>query len=197
MLWEMLTFMLVAALVLVATGLFSMLRKQELPKLQATKTSRILLGKPVVGRQFFRVRRDEARLIELEKSDTASSRQASDLYELGSVQLRKRLYPQAAATLKQALKRLSGEPDEARALIENALGFALAAQKDYSGATKHYKLALKAKADYPVALNNLAFAQEKLLKDAEAISLYEQTLQLEPDNATAKKGLKKLKRRNS
>ena len=45
-------------------------------------------------------------------------RQASDLYELGSVQLRKRLYPQAAATLKQALKRLSGEPDEARALIE-------------------------------------------------------------------------------
>ena len=81
----------------------------------------------VVGRQFFRVRRDEARLIELEKSDTASSRQASDLYELGSVQLRKRLYPQAAATLKQALKRLSGEPDEARALIENALGFALAA----------------------------------------------------------------------
>ena len=151
----------------------------------------------VVGRQFFRVRRDEARLIELEKSDTASSRQASDLYELGSVQLRKRLYPQAAATLKQALKRLSGEPDEARALIENALGFALAAQKDYSSATKHYKLALKAKSDYPVALNNLAFAQEKLLKDAEAISLYEQTLQLEPDNATAKKGLKKLKRRNS
>ena len=41
------------------------------------------------------------------------------------------------------------------------------------------------------------FAQEKLLKDAEAISLYEQTLQLEPDNSTAKKGLKKLKRRNS
>ena len=30
----------------------------------------------VVGRQFLRVRRDEARLIELEKSDTASSRQA-------------------------------------------------------------------------------------------------------------------------
>ena len=49
---------------------------------------------------------------------------------------------------------------------------------------------------YPIALNNLAFAQEKLLKDAEAISLYEKTLQLEPDNTTAKKGLKKLKRRN-
>ena len=151
----------------------------------------------VVGRQLLRVRRDESQLQQLEQSGAAKSRQASDLYELGSVQLRKRLYPQAAATMKQALKRLTGEPDEARALIENALGFALAAQKDYSGATKHYKLALKAKADYPVALNNLAFAQEKLLKDAEANSLYEKTLQLEPDNSTAKKGLKKLKRRNS
>ena len=149
----------------------------------------------VVGRQFFRVRRDEARLMELEKSETAKSRQASDLYELGSVQLRKRLYPQAAATLKQALKRLSDEPNEARALIENALGFALAAQKDYAAATKHYKLALKAKADYPVALNNLGFAQEKLLQTEEAMAVYERTLEIEPGNNTASKRLKKLQKR--
>ncbi|MEC7392215.1 MAG: hypothetical protein VX934_02255, partial [Cyanobacteriota bacterium] len=77
----------------------------------------------VVGRQLLRVRRDEARLMQLEQANTAQSRQASDLYELGSVQLRKRLYPQAAATLKQALKRLGDEPDEARAVIQNALGF--------------------------------------------------------------------------
>ena len=44
----------------------------------------------VVGRQLLRVRRDEARLIELEQTGAAGSRQASDLYELGSVQLRKR-----------------------------------------------------------------------------------------------------------
>ena len=92
----------------------------------------------VVGRQLLRVRRDEARLIELEQAGAAASRQASDLYELGSVQLRKRLYPQAAASLKQALKRANGEPEEARAVIENALGFSLAAQKDYEGAVRHY-----------------------------------------------------------
>ena len=123
-------------------------------------------------RQLLRVRRDEARLMQLEQSGAASSRQAADLYELGSVQLRKRLYPQAAATLKQALKRLGGEPDEARALIENALGFSLAAQNDYETASKHYRLALKAKKDYPVALNNLAYAQMKLLNTEEAIKLY-------------------------
>ena len=149
----------------------------------------------VVGRQLLRVRRDEARLMQLEQSGAASSRQAADLYELGSVQLRKRLFPQAAATLKQALKRLGGEPDEARALIENALGFSLAAQNDYETASKHYRLALKAKKDYPVALNNLAYAQMKLLKTEEAINLYQRTLAVDPNNETAKKGIKKLEKR--
>jgi hypothetical protein len=88
----------------------------------------------VVGRQFFRVRRDEARLIELEKSDTASSRQASDLYELGSVQLRKRLYPQAAATLKVAMLRLICVADVASAMIDYCLCFSFASQKFYFGA---------------------------------------------------------------
>ena len=149
----------------------------------------------VVGRQLLRVRRDESQLQQLEQSGAAKSRQASDLYELGSVQLRKRLYPQATATLKQALKRLGDEPDEARAVIENALGFALAAQKDYEGASKHYKLALKAKPNYPVALNNLGYAQDKLLNAEEALTMYRRTLEIEPGNGTAKRAVKKLEKR--
>lgn len=149
----------------------------------------------VVGRQLLRVRRDESQLQQLEQSGAAKSRQASDLYELGSVQLRKRLYPQATATLKQSLKRLGNEPDEARAVIENALGFALAAQKDYEGASKHYKLALTAKPDYPVALNNLGYAQNKLLNVEEALRLYRRTLEIEPDNGTAIRAVKKLEER--
>ena len=149
----------------------------------------------VVGRQLLRVRRDESRLQQLEQSGTAKSRQAADLSALGSVQLRKRLYPQATATLKQALKRLGDEPDEARAVIENALGFALAAQKNYEEASKHYKLALKAKPNYPVALNNLGYAQDKLLKTEEALTLYRRTLKIEPENQTAKRAVKKLEKR--
>ena len=149
----------------------------------------------VVGRQLLRVRRDESQLQQLEQSGATKSRQASDLYELGSVQLRKRLFPQATATLKQALKRLGDEPDEARAVIENALGFALAAQKDYEGASNHYKLALKAKPNYPVALNNLGYAQDKLLNVEEALTLYRRTLEIEPNNDTAKRAIKKLEKR--
>jgi len=148
----------------------------------------------VVGRQTLRVRRDEQNLIRLEQADAAGSRDAGDLYELASVQLRKRLYPQATATLRQAVKRLGNEPQEARALIQNALGFSLAAQKDFSTAIRHYKLALQAKAEYPVAINNLAFAEERLLNRDEACELYRKVLNLEPENPTAKKRLKRLER---
>ena len=146
----------------------------------------------LVGRQLLRVRRDELSLIRLEQEGAAASRDAGQLYDLASVQLRKRLYPQATTTLRQALKRLAGEPDEARALVENALGFALAAQKDFEGAVKHYKAALQAKPDYPVALNNLAFARERLLDLDEAAELYRQSLKLEPTNATASRRLKRV-----
>jgi Flp pilus assembly protein TadD len=81
-------------------------------------------------------------------------------------------------------------------VIENALGFALAAQNKYPAAIKHYQTAIRCKADYPVALNNLAFALGKLQRPDEARSTYEQVLNLEPDNKTASKGLKTLKRRS-
>jgi len=152
-----------------------------------------------VARQVWRVRRDEVTLAKLEQQDTAKGATASGLYELGSAQLRKRLYGQAADSLRQALKRAQaeGEPAEAQALIENALGFALAAQNKFKAAIPHYRKALQSKPDYPVALNNLAFALEKQLKTDEAREVYEKTLSLDPDNKTASKRLNLLGRRSA
>ena len=154
----------------------------------------------VVARQILRVRSDELALARLggNGATTASPRNASTLYELASVQLRKRLYGQAQGNLKQALKLADAEnvPAEARALMENALGFTLAAQNNYTSAIRHYRAALRAKADYPVALNNLAFALEKQSKPEEARALYEQVLQLEDRNRTARKRLSILERRS-
>ena len=56
-------------------------------------------------------------------------------------------------------------------------------------------MALKAKPDYPVAINNLAYAQNKLLKTEEALNLYRKTLEVEPANSTAAKAVKKLEKR--
>lgn len=153
-----------------------------------------------VGRQILRVRRDEQTLARLSGNNRSgeSPRDAASLYELASVQLRKRLYGQACDTLKLALRQADGEqvPDEARALIENAMGFSLAAQGRYGTAIRHYRTALRSKADYPVALNNLAYALEKQGKPDEARTLYEQVLAMENDNRTASKRLRLLQRRS-
>jgi len=156
----------------------------------------LLLGTAavLVARQILRVRRDESALARLEAQAKAGDKTAGDLYELASVQLRKRLYGQATENLKLAAKRASGEPSEAQALIENALGFALAAQSNYNGAIKHYRAALRAKSDYPVALNNLAFALEKQQKSDEAKETYAKVLELDAANKTAKRRLKRLER---
>jgi tetratricopeptide (TPR) repeat protein len=156
----------------------------------------VLLGTAavLVARQILRVRSDELALARLEARSKDEAQSAADLYELASVQLRKRLYGQAAENLKLAAKRAAGEPAEAQALIENALGFALAAQNNFSGAIKHYRAALKAKPDYPVALNNLAFALEKQQKPEEAMATYSQVLELDGSNRTAQKRLKRLER---
>lgn len=76
----------------------------------------LLLGSAavVVARQILRVRRDEAALARLEAEVQGGQRSAADLYELASVQLRKRLYGQAADNLKQALKRAGNEPSRPR-----------------------------------------------------------------------------------
>ena len=148
----------------------------------------------LVGRQLLKVRRDEINLIKLEKKGAESSKKASELYELASVQLRKRLYPQATTTLRKATKLLNEEPEEAKALIENALGFALAAQDDFQSAVGHYRTALKAKSDYPVAINNLAFAKQRLNEKEEAEKLYKEVLEIDPKNKTALKQLKQLEK---
>ena len=148
----------------------------------------------LVGRQLYKVRKDEMKLLKLEKEDSNTQEDSAKMYELASVQLKKRLYPQATSTLKQALKKLDGEPEEAKALIENALGFALAAQNDFKSAVIHYKKALTAKSEYPVALNNLGFAYQRLLKEDEAYKNYQEVLKLDPSNKTATSQIKRLER---
>jgi len=155
-------------------------------------TGLLLIVAVLVGRQLLKVRSDEVNLIKLEKGGAGSSKDAAELYELASVQLRKRLYPQASSTLRKALKQLDSEPSEAKALIENALGFALAAQEEFESAIGHYKSAIKAKSDYPVALNNLAFAKQRLNQEDEALILYKEVLNLDPKNKTAKRQLQQL-----
>ena len=52
----------------------------------------------LVGRQLLKVRSDELKLIKLEKEESNTKEDSAKMYELASVQIKKRLYPQATST---------------------------------------------------------------------------------------------------
>ena len=148
-----------------------------------------------VFRQFLKTRSEEISLVKFEQKGVETLESPSELYEYGSIQIKKRLYPQATQTFLKAIKNAKDEPDEGKAIIENALGFAYAAQKEYKKAIKHYNSALSILPTYTVALNNIAAAQQSLLEYEEAFLTYKKVLEIDPKNKTAIKKTKELEKR--
>ncbi len=150
-----------------------------------------------VFRQFLRTRKDELSLVKFEQKGLKSLAKASELYEFGSIQIKKRLYKEATKTFLQAIEYYDNEPNEAKAIIENALGFSYAAQNEFKQAIKHYNSAIKFLPGYIVALNNLASAQQRLLEYDLAYATYKKVLVIDQNNKTAIKKIKELEKRNN
>ena len=150
-----------------------------------------------VFRQFFRTRKEELNLVKFEQKGLDSLNKSSELYEFGSIQIKKRLYKDATQTFLKAIEYYENEPTEAKAIIENALGFSYAAQKEFKKAIKRYNLAIKYLPEYTVALNNLASAQQRLLEYDLAYATYKKVLVIDPNNKTAIKNSKELEKRNN
>ena len=89
-----------------------------------------------VFRQFLRTRKEELNLVKFEQKGLDSLTKASELYEFGSIQIKKRLYKEATKTFLKAVEYYESEPNEAKAIIENALGFSYAAQNEFKKATR-------------------------------------------------------------
>ena len=140
-----------------------------------------------VFRQFLKTRSEELTLVKFEQKGLDSLTKASELYEFGSIQIKKRLYSEATKTFLKAIDYYKDEPDEAKAIIENALGFSYAAQNEFKKAIKHYNSAIKALPEYTVALNNLASAQQRLLEYELAYATYKKVLVIDPNNKAAVK----------
>ena len=138
-----------------------------------------------VFRQFLKTRKEELNLVNFEQKGLDSIKKASELYEFGSIQITKRFYKEATKTFLKAAEYYDNEPDEAKAIIENALGFSYAAQNEFKKAIKHYYSAIKYLPEYIVALNNLASAQQRLLEYDLAYATYKKVLVIDPNNQTA------------
>ena len=145
----------------------------------------LLIISVFVFRQFLKTRKEELDLVNFEQKGLDSIKKASELYEFGSIQIKKRLYREATNTFLKATEYYENEPNEAKAIIENALGFSYAAQNEFKKAIKHYKSAVKYLPEYIVALNNLGSAQQKLLEYDLAYSTFKKVLIIDPNNKTA------------
>lgn len=146
-------------------------------------------------RQILRTRRTESSLSRLQQKLTTGKGTAQEYYELGSLYLDKKVYSQALSLFQKAIKAAQEEGEEKIALIYNGLGFAYFAQEQYDLAIRQYKDALKHDPNYVTALNNLAHAYERKSLTAQALQVYEQVLQSEPKNQTAKRRSESLRKR--
>jgi len=161
----------------------------------------VLLGVAAwaIGREVLKRRRTESRLSQLQNKLTQQQGEPHEYYELGSIYISKKLYVQAAKVFQRALKGIQNSESEVApenvALIYNGLGFAYFAQEQYDLAIRQYKEALERYPEYAIARNNLAHAYERKQLDSQALEAYEQNLQYDPNNKTARHRAESLRKR--
>ncbi len=149
----------------------------------------------ILLRQIIKTRKIENRFSLLQKKLTKERGTSEEYYELASIYLDKKLFVQAVQLLQKALKVSDDIPEENKALIYNALGFAHFSQEQYDIAIRNYKEAIKLYPQYTIALNNLANVYEKKQLTIQAIEMYKQTLAYDQNNTIAKKRVESLEKR--
>lgn len=157
----------------------------------------VLLGAAgwFVLRQVFKTRKTELSLSRLQNKLSQGKGTTQEHFELGSLYLSKNLASQAIQQFQQALKAAEVEEETNLAPIYNAMGYAYFIQEQFDVAIRTYKEALKLKADYVIALNNLGHAYERKNLVAPALDAYEQALTHDPKNGIARRRVTSLRKR--
>ncbi|MBE9169455.1 tetratricopeptide repeat protein [Pleurocapsales cyanobacterium LEGE 06147] len=155
----------------------------------------LILAAIFILREVIRTRRAESTFSRLQNKLKQEKGDSRDYYELGSLYLDKKLFVQSIALFQKALKAQKDLEPENQALIYNAMGYAYFAQEQYDLAIRQYKEALKLYPEYVTALNNLGNVYDRKQMTAKALETYEQALQYDPNNTTAKRRAESLRKR--
>ena len=145
-------------------------------------------------RQIIKTQKIENALNKLEKKLKAERGTIPEYYELGSIYLEKKMFIQAIAMFKKAIKLEDADSPE-MSPVYNALGYAYFGQEQYDLAIRQYKEAIKLEPAYVTAMNNLGHAYEQKKLSAQALAIYEQALAIEPENETSQRRSLSLRRR--
>lgn len=131
---------------------------------------------------------------ELQEQVRSGDASATELFELGAVMLRRKVYPAATKYLLQAIEKWDGD-DQDLAQVYNALGVSYVRDGKLEKGITQFETAVKLQPGYVTAWNNLGDAYEKKKDLKSALKAFEEVLLFDPNNKVARPRRDTLKER--
>ncbi|GAV59257.1 TPR_11 domain-containing protein [Cephalotus follicularis] len=122
---------------------------------------------------------------ELQEQVRSGDANATELFELGAVMLRRKFYPAAIKYLLQAIEKWDGD-DQDLAQVYNALGVSYVRDGKVDKGILQFETAVKLQPGYVTAWNNLGDAYEKKNDFKSALKAFDEVLLFDPNNKVAR-----------
>ncbi|KAL5069587.1 hypothetical protein RYX36_020474 [Vicia faba] len=122
---------------------------------------------------------------ELQEQVRSGDANATELFELGAVMLRRKFYPAATKFLLQAIDKWDGENQDL-AQVYNALGVSYVRDGKLEKGVAQFETAVKIQPGYVTAWNNLGDALESKKEYVSALKAFEEVLLFDPNNKIAR-----------
>lgn len=122
---------------------------------------------------------------ELQEQVRSGDASATELFDLGAVMLRRKIYPAATKYLLQAIEKWDGD-DQDLAQVYNALGVTYTRDGKVEKGIAQFETAVKLQPGYVTAWNNLGDAYEKTNDMKSALKAFEEVLLFDPNNKVAR-----------
>nr|YP_009455747.1 hypothetical protein [Dictyopteris divaricata]YP_010205254.1 hypothetical protein LK366_pgp137 [Grateloupia livida]AQZ25102.1 hypothetical protein [Dictyopteris divaricata]UAV85823.1 hypothetical protein [Grateloupia livida] len=135
-----------------------------------------------IARQILNSQKLETNVKKLQKNLKQSVYSNDDLYKLGQLYLRKKLFNKALLVFREALICWDLNDKIGIGSLANTIGFTYFKLKKYNFAIYYYKVAVKILPDYLLAFKNLAFVYESLSFFQDASNCYQNCLALDSTN---------------
>ncbi|KAH9627300.1 hypothetical protein KSS87_013545 [Heliosperma pusillum] len=131
---------------------------------------------------------------ELQEQVRSGDANATELFELGAVMLRRKYYPAATKYLLQAIEKWDGD-DQDLAQVHNALGVSYVRDGKLEKGINQFEKAVKLQPGYVTAWNNLGDAYEEKKDLNSALKAFEEVLLFDPNNRVARPRIDDLRKR--
>ncbi|KAM7280499.1 hypothetical protein ACFE04_007633 [Oxalis oulophora] len=122
---------------------------------------------------------------ELQEQVRSGDANATELFELGAVMLRRKFYPAATKYLLQAIEKWDGDTQDL-AQVHNALGVSYVRDDKVDKGIAQLETAVKLQPGYVTAWNNLGDAYDKKNEYTLALKAFEEALLFDPNNPVAR-----------